>query len=98
MYKEWISKEEATKFLPDKVSPWISCAERLPDIGKVVLLYQTFPPETMFNCRADPLQRNFTKVGGRRYRGEFVLYEDQYADAELKHVSHWMPLPEKPNE
>ena len=75
---------------------WISCTERLPDKGQVVLLYQTFPPETNFNCMAYPLQRNFTKVGGRTYDGKFILYEDQFADTSLKHVSHWMPLPEKP--
>jgi hypothetical protein len=75
---------------------WISVKDRLPEIGEVVLLYQTYPKDTAFNCRADPLERNFTKIGGLRYDENFISYENQYSDHPLFHISHWMPLPEKP--
>lgn len=78
------------------MSEWISVEERLPEIGVVCLLYQSYPKDTVFNCRAYPLQRNFTKIGGLNYLKKFVLYEDQFCNQGLKHVSHWMPLPEPP--
>ena len=76
---------------------WIKVEDRLPEKGKVVLLYRTWPPGTMFNCRADPLPRNFTLIGGLRYHNSFIEYQNQYGEA-LKHITHWMPLPDAPNE
>jgi hypothetical protein len=77
---------------------WISVEEKLPEMGKVVILYQTYPKGTAFNCRADPLPRNFTHIGGLRYNGKFISYEDQYSDEGLKYITHWMPLPSPPKE
>lgn len=74
---------------------WIKIDDQLPSKGEVVLLYQKWPPETMFNCRADPLQRNFTHLGGLRYDGLFIDYQNQYGEP-LKYISHWAKLPEKP--
>jgi hypothetical protein len=76
---------------------WIKVSDQMPPKGKVVLLYQSWPPDTMFNCRADPLPRNFTRLGGLRYDGLFIDYQNQYGEP-LKYISHWMPLPDKPNE
>ena len=81
-----------------KKLPWIKCSERMPEIGKLCLLKQTYPPTAMFNCRANPLPRNFIYVGGLKYDGKFISYEDQYSEVGLKYVSHWMPLPEPPND
>lgn len=75
---------------------WISVDDRMPEQGKCCLLYQTYPPGTMFNCRADPLNRNFFSVGGLNWKGKFISYEDQYAQDGLKYISHWMPLPPPP--
>lgn len=79
------------------MTEWISVDDRLPDIGETCLLYITWPEGTMFNCRADPLQRTNITLGGRLYNGNFTTLEDQFDYKELKHVSHWMPLPDKPN-
>jgi hypothetical protein len=81
-----------------KMSEWISVKENLPPIGKVCLLYQTYPKGTMFNLRADPLSRNFIIIGGLRYNGKFISYEDQYSEKGLEHITHWMPLPEAPKD
>ena len=75
---------------------WISVKDQVPQQGIVCLLYQTYPPGSMFNCRADPLPRCFIKIGGIRYDGKFILYEDQYSYNGLNHVTHWMPLPTSP--
>lgn len=79
-------------------SPWISVKDRLPKEREVVLLYITWPPETMFNCRANPLERTFIFVGGLIFDGKFVRYDRQYNDEGVKHVSHWMPLPAPPKD
>lgn len=76
---------------------WISVKDMLPKQGIVCLLYQTYPPTTMFNCMANLLPRNFTIIGGFRL-GKFISYQDQYSDEGLKYVSHWMPLPEPPKD
>ncbi len=75
---------------------WISIDDEKPSLGKVCLLYQTYPPDTAFNCRADPLDRNFFHIGGLRYDGKFISYTDQYSTDGLKHITHWMPLPKCP--
>lgn len=75
---------------------WISVNDRLPSLGQVCLLYMTYPKGTMFNCRADPLTRNFCRVGGLRSDGRFVSYDDQYSETGLAHISHWMALPSPP--
>ena len=75
---------------------WINVKDRMPKQGEVVLLYQTYPPDSIFHCRADPLPRNFYSVGGLRYDKKFISNKDQYSQIGLEHVSHWMPLPDKP--
>ena len=77
------------------MSEWINCSEKLPLLQEPVLLYQTWPKGTMFNCRADPLKSTHIKLGGLCYNGGFISYDNQHGES-LKHVSHWMPLPSKP--
>lgn len=77
---------------------WIKVEDELPEIGKTCLLLQTYPKETMFNCRADPLSRCFMRIGGLQYEGKFISYEDQHSNRNIKHVSHWMHLPEAPKD
>ena len=77
---------------------WISVEDQLPEIGHVCILYQTYPKTTMFNCRANPLRRNFTIIGGLRYNGKFIAYHDQYNNNGLEHITHWMPLPDPPKD
>ena len=71
---------------------WVKCSERMPPIGQPVLLCQTYPKGSRFNCRADPLSRSFIRWGGLRYNGMFISYNDQYSSDGLKHVSHWAEI------
>jgi len=75
---------------------WVKCSDKMPKQGEVILFYQTYPRETMFNCRADPLPRNFYHVGGLRYDGNFIDNNDQYSIEGIEFVSHWMPLTAPP--
>ncbi len=79
------------------MTPWIDVRNGLPPIGLPCLLYITYPPDTMFNCLAYPLQRQFQMIGGLQYGGQWISYEDQYGEP-LKHVSHWTSLPKPPGE
>lgn len=80
------------------MTDWISVKERLPPLGATVLLYQSWPKDTPFNCRADLLKtENSIWKGGLIYDGTFVEYHYQYKKfATLKYVTHWMPLPMPP--
>lgn len=78
---------------------WISIREKMPPEGKPVLLLQTYPEGTAFHCRADPLSRCFVYVGGIRSYDKFFVSRDKQHDPKgLVYITHWMPLPEKPNE
>lgn len=76
---------------------WIPVTQELPPIGIPVLLYQTWPKDTAFNCMAMPLTRCFVYVGGLRYTGEYINYEHQFSEG-LKNITYWMELPEEPVE
>lgn len=75
---------------------WIKIEDQLPEKGMPCLLYQTFPSDTVFNCRADPLQRTLVQIGGLRWDGEFISYERQYFSPGLEYITHWMALPKPP--
>lgn len=75
---------------------WISVKDELPPEGKPCLLYQTWPPGTMFNLRLDRLERTKISLGGMIRTGDFLNYENQFGDDYMKHVTHWMPLPLPP--
>lgn len=59
--------------------------------GNPVMVYQTFPQDTIFNCAAYPLNRCFHKIAEYRF-GEFVGEDSK----PIPDVTHWMYLPEKP--
>ncbi len=72
---------------------WISVDQDLPKQNIVVLVYQTFPRDTMFNLRADPHPRSFFKLAVYRdWDKNFIDYDGHWIPC----ISHWMPLPEKP--
>jgi len=75
---------------------WVSVEDRLPDTSEIVLFYITYPPDTMFNLRADPFPKQNIRLGGLAYNGKWLTYENQYAQHDIQHVSHWMPIPEPP--
>ncbi len=77
---------------------WIRIEDKLPEKGIPCLLYISYPKETMFNCRADPMKRCFSVIGGLRWDNKFISYDDQYSEVGLKYISHWMPLPDKPKD
>lgn len=70
----------------EKEFVWVSVQQSLPPLGKVVLLKQTYPEGTLFNCRSDPLERVFYKIGGITNSGEFV---DNHCYKKIEDVSHW---------
>ncbi len=79
------------------MSEWISVQERIPEKGKAVLLYQNWPKYTAFNCLAKPINdRCFIIVGALVWNDKFVSYNDQWNESGLEHISHWMPIPERP--
>ena len=88
-----IEKEE--KLFPE-IAGWINVKKNLPKIGECCLLYQSYPPHTAFNCLATPLKRQFCLIGGLRWDGKFCSHTEQHL--EIKHISHWMPLPEPPED
>jgi len=77
---------------------WVKCSEHPPQKGAIYLLYQTFPEGTMFNLRANPLKRTEIHIGGLRCDGKFVSIYDQFSEEGIKHITHYMPLPESPKE
>jgi hypothetical protein len=44
------------------------------------------------------LDRTNVEIGGRTSTGQFIKLSDQFGYTEVKYVSHWMPLPQKPEE
>ena len=64
---------------------WISCAERLPEYNKEVLVYNS------------GLIRVYSLSKGNNWRSD--KWEDEHGDWQsLDDVTHWMPLPQLPKE
>jgi len=74
---------------------WIRCSDKMPKVGEVCLFYITYPPGTMFNCRADTFPKQNMRLGGLNWEKKWVCYERQY-DGEISNVTNWMPLPPIP--
>jgi len=72
---------------------WIDRAEQLPSDGQEVMVYQSYPPDTVFNCLAYPLNRCFHRIA--QYSAFYSAFINE-ATEPYKHVTHWMPLPDKP--
>ncbi len=74
---------------------WIKCEDQHPEIGQNILVYQTYPEGTMFNCAQYPLNRCFHLIAEYTKMGnEHVFWNREMIP--FKHITHWMPLPEKP--
>lgn len=76
--------DEAKKWFNNKINPWISVKDRLPIKGQWVLLFDGIPPADI--GRLDSDNKYFDLIGSF---GE---------KTPLKDVTHWMPLPEPPDE
>ena len=74
---------------------WISVEERLPDKeGKyLVTVYDGITPDVLYFYKRYP----YCNSGIRTDRPVWCGYDD-YGDFEVKSVTHWMPLPEPPEE
>jgi len=78
------------------MTEWISVEDRLPDHGQLIMAYEIFPPGRMFHAIAAPLIGCSYKICEYGTYGAFMTaYPNSY---ELKHVTHWQPLPEPPKE
>lgn len=74
---------------------WIKVENQLPEHGQRVLIFQSFPKGTSFQTLAWPLigcPWNVAEYGtyGKGFIGEKMN--------NLDYVTHWMPLPNPPNE
>lgn len=67
----------------EKADGWIKCSERLPEKNGPVLMWST-RLETVPTCAADGY--------------ELWFWNTEYSpqDYGLRHITHWMPLPEAP--
>jgi hypothetical protein len=72
----------------DVMSEWVSCAERMPDVGSRVL---AFWPDAV-NCMVREMRFDHVK----RLQQPVWIWAGRRAD---KHrITHWMPLPEPPKD
>jgi len=94
--QDWCSTTIDFPFGP--IPHWIKCSEHPPQKGAIYLLYQTFPEGTVLYLRANPLKKTKIHIGGLRYDGKFVSIYDQFSEEGIKHITHYMPLPEPPHE
>jgi hypothetical protein len=72
---------------------WISVKDKLPEFGQEVMCYQTYPKGSMFTAISWPLHCCKYKVV------VYGAFGDGFIDCKnntVKHVSHWMPLPNPP--
>ncbi len=76
---------------------WTSVKEQLPEIGKLCLLVQSYPSDYIVTSKAKPLPACFICIGGLRSDGKFINVDRQFSDG-LNYVSHFMPLPNLPEE
>ena len=68
-----------------EVPRWIPVTERLPELGKDVLVMVLFPSKEM-------------RVGTLRHKcGCYTWYSDGY-EYWFQAVTHWMPLPDAPKD
>lgn len=74
----WLAEEHAKHL-------WVSCDERLPEMGEIVLLFDGKDVGDGFL-----FMYNFNK--------NEPIWSTPFADLETENISHWMPLPEPPEE
>lgn len=80
---------------------WISVKDRLPEFEKPVLVFLNYDlAKSGIECMArcpDPLG-DFEYLWGYQSNGGPLNNPDTFDDADDFDVTHWMPLPEPPNE
>jgi len=69
------------------MSDWIKCSERMPDVGKLVLIFRPYGDG---NWTMDIDSRNDQKFGGLSIWRGVRSYQQQ--------PTHWMPIPKAPEE
>lgn len=79
------TREEATELWNRRPSPWIRCAERMPEADKDVLFVWAPGPEGRLVEK------------GRWFPGE-CFEDDSGNSVSVAFVTHWMPLPELPED
>ena len=85
MYKDWVQSAIATAPTVPTYWQWVSVEDEWPDIGQYILVYHK---DGVMQC-AQYL------ISGYDDRGLWVL--DHYYE-EQGEITHWMPLPEPPEE
>ncbi|HGF8450317.1 TPA: DUF551 domain-containing protein [Salmonella enterica subsp. enterica] len=98
-----VGKEQSAPVIPDG---WISCSERMPVIGE--LNWRTsFPLLVTCEIGVIPAYYGFVRVNGNKHYGfmESLKYGDDSGNHPqtneydlISNVTHWMPLPEPPQE
>jgi len=91
-----------------KTSDWISVKDRLPEVGKIVLVRQTYSWERMEDGAEITIGRLSLAADEKRTYWEFQHYRPDFRSGTVmdndiirpgsEYVSHWMPLPEPPKE
>ncbi|EHQ1192557.1 DUF550 domain-containing protein [Escherichia coli] len=85
---------------------WISCSERMPVIGEINWR-TSFPLLVMCEIGVIPAYYGFVRVNGNKHYGfmESLKYGDDSGNHPqtneydlISNVTHWMPLPEPPQE
>ncbi len=74
---------------------WIKCSDRYPEQGQNVLVFETYPEGTMFNCAQYPLCRCFHLIAEYVKIGDKHIFWDR-EQIPFEYILHWMPLPDKP--
>lgn len=74
------------------MNEWISVEDRLPDGNKTVLAYAKY--RQINNELSDP----FIMVATKYQRGNKDIWWEDDNCVYLEDVTHWMPLPEPPEE
>ncbi|HGT5323120.1 TPA: DUF551 domain-containing protein [Escherichia coli] len=108
----WLSKGWYVQPLyiakPVPVTPdaWISCSERMPVIGEINWR-TSFPLLVTCEIGVIPAYYGFVRVNGNKHYGfmESLKYGDDSGNHPqtneydlISNVTHWMPLPEPPQE
>lgn len=78
--------EEVVKATLDYIPCWVSVADGLPEDGEEVLCWI---------CN-DAMGDRYATVG--HYDMTFKMWDLDSENAMSRHVTHWMPLPEKPED
>lgn len=87
-----------------KSNEWIPCNERLPEIGQVVLVCQTYSWERFEDGAAVTIGRLKPSENEKGVHWEFQYYKPDFAHKTIidndiicpgnEYVAYWQPLPE----